>query len=1125
MTRFGLSGLRARLVFLVFLAMIPAFGLLLWTAIKHRSTDADRAQKDLLKLAQMVALDKERMIMGASQLLATLANDPEVKRGKVEELHRFFGDIVRRSSLYVNLGLINTNGDVLVSAVPTSGTVNLSDRPYFQGAIRTRQVTPGIYEIGRITPKPTVNFGYPVVDETSQVAAVLFVAVDLAKLDHFDSKIEAQLPRGSTIDKISNSGVVLLHTPDPEKWMGQRLNEQPLVKAVLSRREGTVESPGVDGIERFHAFAPVHSESSVEDIFVVIGVPKEVALGEAGRMLTRNLTWFALIAMLALAAAWFGGDFFVLRRINPLLSATERLSGGDLDARTGIRYGTGEMGQLARAFDQMAEALKQREAERQRAADALQASEAELRALVAAMTDVILIFDAQGRYLQIPPTNPALLYKPAEELVGKTLHEVFPEPQAGFFLDAIRSALETRKPVNIEYSLAIGEEERWFAGTISSMLDDKAVAVVRDITERKRAEQALKASEREKALILHSISEHLLYHDKDMRILWANRAAAESVGLAPGQLVGRYCYELRQKRSEPCEGCPVAESLQTGGPRESEMTFPDGTTLFVRGYPVRDSKGQITGVVQVSLDTTERSRARETLRRREEYFRSLIENTSDIILIQNANGTIRYISPAVEKVLGYKPRDLIGKRASEFIHPEDTQNLADILADIIQRPGETVVSDFRIRHRDGTWRTVEGVGKNLLNYPAVEGFVASLRDITERRQLEVQLRQSQRLQAVGKLAGGVAHDFNNLLTAITGYCDLLLNRAGPNSPLRKEILEIQKAGERASTLTHQLLAFSRKQVLQPKVLNLNTVVAEMHNMLRRLIGEDMDLATILSPDLGLVKADPGQIEQVIMNLAVNARDAMPQGGKLTIETANANLGEVYGHQHQAVQPGPYVMLAVSDTGCGMDTKTQSYIFEPFFTTKELGKGTGLGLSTVYGIVKQSGGYIWVYSELGRGTTFRIYLPRVEDTIAKPESTAVRAGPTRGTETILVVEDEDGVRGLVCEILRESGYTVLDVRHSTDALSLCEKHQGRIHLMITDVVMPGMGGRELAERLTHLRPELKVLYMSGYTENAIVHHGVLDEGTAFLQKPFMPDILARKVRDVLDAPIEGEGVAK
>jgi two-component system cell cycle sensor histidine kinase/response regulator CckA len=393
-------------------------------------------------------------------------------------------------------------------------------------------------------------------------------------------------------------------------------------------------------------------------------------------------------------------------------------------------------------------------------------------------------------------------------------------------------------------------------------------------------------------------------------------------------------------------------------------------------------------------------------------------------------------------------------------------------------------------------------------------------DITDRKQLEEQLRQAQKMEAVGRLAGGIAHDFNNLLMVIQGYGDLLVERLPAGDPLHRNAEQIQMAAQRASSLTRQLLAFSRKQILAPKILNIQSVVADMEKILRRLIGEDIQLETSSVADLGLVKADRSQIEQVILNLAVNARDAMPQGGRLTIETANVELDASYSHPPAVLSPGKYVMLAVTDNGVGMDAETQAHVFEPFFTTKEKGKGTGLGLATVYGVVKQSGGYVWVYSEPGRGTSFKIYLPRIEEAAVpsgRDSKNDVRA-PERGSETILLVEDEKGVRELAREYLATSGYTVLEAENGHTALELAAMHAGPIHLLLTDVVMPGISGRELAERVAHIRPGIKTIYMSGYTDQAVVHHGILENNAVLLQKPFTLMTLAGKLREMLAMPV-------
>ncbi len=398
---------------------------------------------------------------------------------------------------------------------------------------------------------------------------------------------------------------------------------------------------------------------------------------------------------------------------------------------------------------------------------------------------------------------------------------------------------------------------------------------------------------------------------------------------------------------------------------------------------------------------------------------------------------------------------------------------------------------------------------------AVKRAIQEAEQRRERKRLETQLVQAQRMEAIGQLAGGVAHDFNNLLTGILGYASLALKRLPEQEPVSEDIRQIQRAGERAADLTRQLLAFSRKQIISPKVIDLNAVVDSARKLLQRLIGEDIELVTTLAPSLNRVKADASQMEQVIMNLAVNSRDAMPNGGKITIETGSVDLDETYARQHVGVKPGPYVMLAVSDTGSGMDSVTLGRLFEPFFTTKEKGKGTGLGLATVYGIVNQNGGNIWVYSEVGRGTTFKVYLPRVEQAAEAGAPEPKRAAPATGSETILLVEDDSMVRKLAAHVLKNAGYKVLEAADGLEALKVCGQAGGAIDLAITDVVMPQMGGRELAQRLKQTYPNLKILYFSGYTSDAIVRHGVLEGGLDFLQKPFTLEELTQKVRDALD----------
>jgi|SRR5579871_2441263 len=642
---------------------------------------------------------------------------------------------------------------------------------------------------------------------------------------------------------------------------------------------------------------------------------------------------------------------------------------------------------------------------------------------------------------------------------------------------------------------------------------------------------------------LNSIGDAVIATDAQGQVTFMNPVAETMTGWKQEEALGKNLTEVFVIRNEETRQeveSPAArvlrEGVVVGLANHTVLLARDGseTPIDDTGAPIRDAQGNLIGVVLVFHDISERKRAEQALQESEARYHQLAEERAYVMssarcLLWHANihntDHPLYLHwdmfiPDLEAAQRFLPLELqpgqLYKEAWYLSRPKEDQDRCNLTAMEAVRAGRSYQQDFRCLAADGSLRWLhEDIHIETVEAGKQWRAVGVCTDVTERKRLEEQLLQAQKIESIGRLAGGVAHDFNNLLTVISGHTELAMEELGADASVLEHLRVIQQAEQRAADLTRQLLAFARKQVIAPQIINLNDLTRDMQKLLLRLLGENIELVTLLDPALGHVHVDPGQFEQILVNLAVNARDAMPEGGKLTLETTNITLDAEYAQQHPSVLPGAYVMLAVSDTGAGMEEAIQEHIFEPFFTTKEQGKGTGLGLATVYGIVKQSGGHIWLYSEIGRGSTFKIYLPRVNETERAAPLQEETSAHAPGAETILVVEDEPALRTLAATALQKRGYTVLEAAHGAQALQMAKDYPETIHLLVTDVIMPQMGGKELVTQLQSLRPDLKILYTSGYTDDAIVQHGMLEAGVAFLQKPFTPSQLIRKVREVMD----------
>jgi PAS domain S-box-containing protein len=768
-----------------------------------------------------------------------------------------------------------------------------------------------------------------------------------------------------------------------------------------------------------------------------------------------------------------------------------------------------------------------------KAEESVQQAEAKFRSIFENAAEGIFQATPEGRFIIANPALARMLgYGTPQELMDKVTdikRQLFVQPGQRSEIRKLSDRSGVAKGFEVQAYRKDGSKI-WLMGNQRAVPDSQGHVLYyegnfEDITERKRAEDALRESQRAIATLMSNLPgmAYRCANDRDRTMEFVSEGAYDLTGYYPDHLIANHKVAYAQvihAGDREAVWNEMQTALQAGRPYQVNYRIQtlqgEVKSVWEQGRGAYSAGGRfvLEGFV---IDVSERVRAQEKLRQSEERFRQLAENIRGVFWMTDPEmKELLYVNRAYEEIWGRTRQSLFKDPLSRF-EAVDEHDRPHVLAAIRKAAEGRYDEEYCVLRHDGSVRWIWDRAFPILDDKGQVSRLAGIaEDVTERKRLAEELRHAQKMEAVGRLAGGIAHDFNNLLTVIVGYCQVLLANLGQQDQWRPCVDEMKKAADRAATLTQQLLAFSRKQVLMPVVLDLNVLVGNMRDMIQRLIGEDVQLGTNFDPSLGRIEADPGQLQQIIMNLIVNARDAMPKGGKLTIATANLDLTEAELRSDPDVRPGPYAMVSVSDTGVGMDAETRAHLFEPFFTTKEVGKGTGLGLATVHGIVKQSRGHIEVQSEPGKGTTFRIYLPRVPTSVEKSNGEAPQGLPSaRGQETLLLVEDEELVRRLTRTILLRSGYTVLEARNGREALQIAEQQPGAIHLLVTDVVMPEMNGHELYQRLSRVRPDLRVLFMSGYTDSALLRNGVLEGGFTLVLKPFAPDAFLGHVREVLD----------
>lgn len=1115
MVRF-LSGLRTRLLLLVLMASIPSLALMVYTGVEEQERSTETVKQDALNLARAITSNHEHLVESTDQLLTALAKFLKDRDCDANACSALFGELIHEHPLYENLAILDPVGKPLCSARPMDAPTSEEIDLWLQRAIERGHSEEGFGETSRGKGSPLLVLARPIYDEAGRVDKVLAASLNLQWFD--ESAASIHLPKMASLSIVDSNGLILARRPD--RMVGETIADLSMFRRMVEQKEGAVEAVGRDGVRRLYAFMPLSSRWDTGR-FVRIGIASEQAFAGVRRAMAFSITLFCVVVALVIAAAWFGSDALVLRRVRALVAATRKLAAGDLTARTGLGNGAGELAELAHSFDQMAEALERNHRERDAAARELERSHTLLEKVLSSLNEAVLVVDPRTRIIKdCNRTTEEMFGYSRADFIGRTTLFLYAEEKGFNCLgEESTKAYARRERYQGEILMRRQNGEIFSVEHLGSPIHDdegrveNVVVVFRDVSERKKAEAALFQSERRFREMLENINLLAVMLDLNGNITFCNDFLLNLTGWQPEEIIGRswlslfippelteaftrrFTYAVQNGVVYPHYECEI---LTKSGERRL-ISWNNTILTDDNGFPI--------GGTSIGEDITESRRAEEALRFERNRLRNIMDSMWEGVVIVNPDHEIEYVNPALERLMG----PVEGRSCHEYF----CGGLAPCSFCKNERVfgGETLQWEMDMPKLDKTFERFETAITN------VDGSVSKLNilhDVTDKKRLESQLRQAQKMEAIGTLAGGIAHDFNNILTPIIGYTEMVLDELPPEGTQHKDLEHVLGAAQRAKDLVRQILTFSRQTEQEKRPVRLSILIKEALKLLRASLPSTIEMRLLIAPgtEMGAIMGDPTQMHQVLMNLCTNAAHAMRgTPGRLTIEQSSVDVrpGDP---TFPGLKGGQYLRLSVSDTGHGMDRAVMERIFEPFFTTKERGEGTGMGLAVVHGIVQSHEGAIYVRSEPEIGSTVDVLLPKVEE-IASAERIERLTLP-RGNERILLVDDESALVEMGKKMLENLGYTVVGRVSSLEALEAFRNDPSAFDLVLTDYTMPHMTGAEFAREVLTFRPDIPVVLCTGFSE--MITASVASEIgiTEFITKPVIRRDLAEAIRRALDA---------